>query len=332
MTAPTLDKAAVTRLVAEAAQAPSMHNAQPWSFAYTPSTRTFRLHADLSRAMLHADPSTRGLHLGCGAALLNLRVAAAHAGWRTETTLLPEPGSPTCLAAVRLTGHDRAVDDLTVLYPAIADRHTSRSPYSDRRLPADVRRALVEGARKEGAALAFPEEPHLRFVADLVRDAESYHRMDAGLEIETRSWTHRGPTAPAADGVPTEAFGPRWRSGTTALRDFAGRVPVPGRETAAFEERPQLALLTTEHDSPADWLRAGQALEHVLLLATAHGVAASFATQPLEWPDLRWAVRDPLTTAGAVQMILRLGYGPEGSRTPRRPVEQILTIDDCIDD
>ncbi|AJE83635.1 hypothetical protein SLNWT_3259 [Streptomyces albus] len=303
-----------------------MHNAQPWSFRYTPATRTFHLYADLSRAMLHADPSTRGLHLGCGAALLNLRVAAAHAGWSTATTLLPQSGSPTWLAAMRLRRH-HAVEDLTVLYPAIADRHTSRSPYTDRPLPAEVRRALVEAARKEGAGLAFPEGPHLRFVGDLVRDAESYHRMDIGLESETRSWTRRDPAAPVADGVPTEAFGPRWRSGTTAIRDFAGRVPVPGRETGAFEELPQLALLTTEHDSPADWLRAGQALERVLLLATAHGVSTSFATQPLEWTDLRWAVRDPLTTSGPVQMILRLGYGPEGTPTPRRPVDQVLIVD-----
>lgn len=49
-----------------------------------------------------ADPTTRALHVGCGAALLNLRVAAAHHGLAAATTLLPAPSDPAFLAAVRL--------------------------------------------------------------------------------------------------------------------------------------------------------------------------------------------------------------------------------------
>ncbi|GGU71063.1 hypothetical protein GCM10010211_40990 [Streptomyces albospinus] len=64
----------------------------------------------------------------------------------------------------------------------------------------------------------------------------------------------------------------------------------------------------------------------MLLLATRQGLAGSFATQPLEWPDLRRLLRDPLSGTGYVQMILRLGYGPQGPRTPRRPVDEVLTI------
>ncbi|MBU8547391.1 MULTISPECIES: hypothetical protein [Streptomyces] len=44
-------------------------------------TRTFELYADFERAMPYSDSRARGLHIGCGAALLNLRVAAAHDGW-----------------------------------------------------------------------------------------------------------------------------------------------------------------------------------------------------------------------------------------------------------
>lgn len=54
--------------------------------------------------MPHSDPDTRGLHIGCGAALLNLRVAGAHEGWNPETLLLPDPTDRTLLASVRLTG------------------------------------------------------------------------------------------------------------------------------------------------------------------------------------------------------------------------------------
>lgn len=91
------------------------------------------------------------------------------------------------------------------------------------------------------------------------------------------------------------------------------------RPTADFERHPLIAVLTTPHDTRADWLRAGQALEHALLVATSHGVKASMFSQAIEWPDLRWALRDPRDGYGYVQMLARFDYGPKGPATaPRR--------------
>lgn len=81
----------------------------------------------------------------------------------------------------------------------------------------------------------------------------------------------------------------------------------------ARESRPTIAVLTTAHDRRADWLRAGQALEHVLLLATAHGIRASLLHQALEWSDLRWALSDGRRAPGHVQMLIRLGPGVSGA-------------------
>ncbi|MGD3112555.1 Acg family FMN-binding oxidoreductase [Streptomyces sp. YGL11-2] len=327
LTHPTLDDTAVASLVADATAAPSMHNAQPWHFTYSRARRTVTLSADLDRAMPHADPTTRGLHLGCGAALLNLRAAAAHAGHRTATTLLPDPGAPAVLAAVRLDVPYEPLDvALSGLHGAIRDRHTSRHPFAERRIPDGLRAALVEAAAREGARLAFLAAPHREAVLDLVVHAEGYDRMDDGREAEQRGWTRDTSAASPVDGIPDHAFGPAKRGGAAPVRDFAGRRTVPGRAYADFEKRPQLASLSTTRDGPADWLRAGQALQRVLLLATRQGLASSFATQPLEWPDLRWLLRDPLSGTGYAQMILRLGYGPQGPCTPRRPVEEVLTI------
>ncbi|WP_274910967.1 Acg family FMN-binding oxidoreductase [Streptomyces sp. WZ-12] len=327
LTHSTLDDTAVRSLVAEAVTAPSMHNAQPWLFEYSRASRTMVLLADLDRALPLADPTTRELHLGCGAALLNLRVAAAHVGHRTVTTLLPAPRTPTLLASVRFdVPHGPLEVGLSGLHDAIRARHTSRLPFTERRIPDGLRAALVDAAAGEGAALAFLTTPHREAVLDLILHAEGYDRMDDGREVEQRGWTRDTSAASPADGIPESAFGPAKRGGAAPLRDFAGRRPIPGRPYADFEQSPQLASLSTTHDAPADWLRAGQALQRVLLLATRQGLASSFATQPLEWPDLRWLLRDPRSGAGHVQMILRLGYGPDGPSTPRRPVDEVLTI------
>lgn len=94
MLSPQLDAASVTALVEDAVTAPSMHNAQPWAFRYRPGTYTIELHGDPERAMTHSDPDGRALHLGCAAALFNLRVSAAKAGWEPVTELLPSPKIP----------------------------------------------------------------------------------------------------------------------------------------------------------------------------------------------------------------------------------------------
>ncbi|MFE0252357.1 Acg family FMN-binding oxidoreductase [Streptomyces sp. NPDC059010] len=318
----------VAALVHDAVAAPSMHNAQPWRFRYFQGTQTFELHADFDRAIPHSDPDARALHLGCGGALLNLRVAVVHDGWHPETRLLPDAADPALLASVRLTGPAGHESGLGALHPAIRQRHSSRCPFEETRIPESLREALGVAARDEGATLSFPTSWHLQDVLELVQEAEARIITDPGSQQDLARWTRiDAPSVNTADdGVPQYAFGPRKRGGRAPMRDFAGPRQVAGRDAADFEQNPQLALLSTVHDRPADWLRAGQAMERVLLLATLKGLSSSFVTQPLEWTDLRWPLRDPVTGTGYQQLVLRLGYGPKGPRTPRRPVTDVLDI------
>ncbi|MER6674104.1 nitroreductase [Streptomyces sp. NPDC000983] len=324
-----LDERTVARLVAAATAAPSMHNAQPWRFRFLTGERLVELYADPGRAMPHSDPDNRALYIGCGAALFNLRVAAAHAGLAPGTRLRPEPHDPLLLAAVHLTdpADGPPQDDLARLYPAIRQRHTSRHPFADKEVPEDVRAALRDGAALEGAQLLFPGAWHAETVLDLVRDAESRDVTDPDANEDVVRWTRLGLEADTAvDGVPEYAFGPRRRDGKAPVRDFTGRRPVADRGTAAFEHTPHLALLSTPGDGPADWLRAGQALERVLLEATLAGLATSLTSHALEDRELRLLTRDPGAGTGQVQMVLRLGYGPSGPATPRRPVAAVLDV------
>ncbi|MCK8438676.1 nitroreductase [Streptomyces sp. D2-8] len=325
-----LDEKTVTMLVAEAAAAPSMHNAQPWRFQYVADERLLLLRADLARAMPRSDPGNRALHIGCGAALLNLRVAAAHRDLVPDTRLLPEPQDPLLLAAVHLAdpgGRRLPQDDLARLHEAIRQRHTSRHPFAEKDIPEDVRTALQDAAARESAVLLFPGPWHAETVLDLVRDAESRDAMDSGARADLIRWTRLGAEADTAvDGVPEYAFGPRKRDGKAPVRDFAGRRPVADRGSTAFEHTPHLALLSTPGDTPADWLRAGQALERVLLEATLADLATSLTSHALEDRELRLLARDPGRGTGHVQMVLRLGYGPRGPATPRRPVRDVLDI------
>jgi nitroreductase len=328
VTAPTLTTSAVTAFIEAAAAAPSLHNAQPWKFRFHPGSGTLQLYADRERGLPATDPDGRGLHLGCGAALFNLRVAAVAAGREPTVRLLPDDSEPSLLAEVDLTGSASPGDPLARLQPAIHRRHTSRNPFLEDDIPAAVIDELCGAADLEGARLLFPDAWHVQSVLDLVQDAECREAGDPGVRGETARWVRTESTSEttASDGIPAAALGPGQWGASSPVRDLAGGRTVAGRGWAPFEKQPHIALLGTAQDRPVDWLRAGQALERVWLQATANGLVASLTSQPLEWPELRWAVRDPTTAMGYVQMVIRLGYGPKGQPTPRRPVAEVLDI------
>ncbi|MFJ7904696.1 Acg family FMN-binding oxidoreductase [Streptomyces sp. NPDC096198] len=328
MTAQPLDVNTVAGLVADAAAAPSLHNAQPWTFRYLRDTGVLRLYTDLERALPRTDPENRGLHVGCGAALLNLRVAAAAAGLAPVVRLLPDPAYPEFLAEAHLCGTGTSDGALARLSPAIHRRHSSRFPFREETLPPAEQETLRKAALAEGAQLLFPGAWHVQSILELVRDAEDREALAPDVREETARWANAGSSgdAGAADGIAAEAFGPRQRRTSVPVRDFAVGRPLPERGWALFETEPNIALLGTVHDGPTDWLSAGQALERVLLQATADGLVASVTSQPLEWPEIRWAVRDPVSAMAHAQMIIRLGHGPEGPASPRRAVADLLDV------
>lgn len=321
MSTPTLDATTLDKLISAAVAAPSIHNSQPWRYRLDPDTLTIEVHAAPERKLPHADPDGRALHLSVGAAVFNLRVAVAHFGWEPEVRLLPRPEEPDHLASVRLgppgPGGGRLDENL---YHALWRRHSCRFPFSDRPVPARVLRDLVAAAEGEGVRMALPTAAETSRILELTAEAEWYESANAQRRVESRSWVRDG----ARDGVPSSALGPRDTAGHMPVRDFSAPASVPRPPSAEFEPHPVVGVLSTPRDTPADWLHAGQGLESALLLATAHDLKASLLHQALEWRDLRWALNDPHGGIGHVQMLIRLGYGPEGPQTSRLPVEDVL--------
>jgi hypothetical protein len=319
MTTAALDAATLEKLISAAVAAPSIHNTQPWRYRLDPDTVTIEVRAAPERSLPHIDAAGRGLHVSVGAAVFNLRVAVTRSGWEPVVRLLPRPADPVCLAAVRLAG-PQTIRHRSDLYDALWRRHSSRFPFTGRPVPSMILSELSEAAATEGAFLTFPGPAEARRVLKLTSEAERYAGADPGRSAESRAWVRDG----RPDGLPGAALGPYDSGGRVPVRDFAGLRPGVRPPSVPFEARPVIGVLSTAHDTRADWLRAGQALEHALLVATAHRVSASLFSQAVEWPDLRWALRDPRSGHGHVQMLIRFGYGPEGPATPRRPARDAL--------
>ncbi|XUL91700.1 Acg family FMN-binding oxidoreductase [Streptomyces galilaeus] len=322
MSSTVLDVPTLETLIAASVAAPSIHNTQPWRFRLDPDTVTLEIRAVAERGLRHTDPSGRALHVSVGCALFNLRVAVAHHGWEPVTRLLPRPHETDLLATVRLAGTAR-FPTAPRLYDAVWRRHSSRFPFADRQVPASVLTELSEAAHAEGAMLDLPGPAETDRLLRLTREAEQRNTADSDRAAESRRWVH--PPNGDSLGMPPEAMGPQDFRERIPMRDFSSRRHPMTLVARPFEKRPSLAVLSTLHDRRTDWLRAGEALERVLLVATAHGVRASLLHQALEWPDLRGQLTD--SRRAHAQMVLRLGYGPQGPASPRRTARQVLRED-----
>lgn len=321
MRVPAVPRSAIEEMVAAAVAAPSLHNSQPWRFRFHDGV--FQVRGDPGRRLPASDPAARAVHLACGAATANLRIAVAAHGREPLVRLLPDPAVPTLIATVRLGGPRRLLPSDKALYAAISWRHTNRGPFQDRRLPESLREELHETARLEGANLLFPEGAERERVLDLAAEAEEAQRASPEHMTELAAWTTEQPGR--RDGVPSTAFGPPSQGGTVPLRDFA--AGGTRRKAERFEAPTQIAVLETRTDTPLDQVRAGQALQYVLLVATLHDLAASFLTQPLEDGELRRQVHDLHETMGYPQMVLRLGYPKRpASAVPRRDLSEVLEV------
>lgn len=311
----------VDGLLTTAGRAPSLHNSQPWRFRLT--TGTIELHADPDRRVPVADPNDRELRIGCGAALFNLRLALHGFGVRPLVTIMPIRSRPGLLAVVRAGGRRAGTPDQRRLLRAVPLRHTDRHPFSDAQVTRQEQYALRRAAQDESCWLHLLDDPRQRSALQrIAARAHDTQMSDPLFRAEFADWTARSSQT---RGVPAMAGGPlpepqdRW-----VLRDYSagtGDTRVAGKD---FEAEPLLAVLFAHLSGPEAEIQAGQAMQRVLLTATAEGLAASFLSHVVEVPLAREELRRLVGTTRPPQVVLRIGHGWPVVATPRRSAADIV--------
>ncbi|BDG10500.1 Acg family FMN-binding oxidoreductase [Anaeromyxobacter paludicola] len=318
---------ATRELVRLAGLAPSRHNAQPWAFEV--EGEELRLYGDPARALPVSDPAGREQLIGCGAALANLRLAAAWQGRATSCELMGGSRHDFLLARVRLEHAARPTALAARLADAIPARRTVRLAMEQRPLPRGLVSELARIAWEEGASLRPVEPSTARAVAERVAEADRRQWASAAFRAEVARWT-RPSASRSRDGIPGYARG---LSGAASwlepvrLRFARDAAAEAARDLARALGASALVALSTPEDRGADWLRAGQAMEKVLLRAAAEGLSACWLNSPLELPDLRQEVREVLGERWHPQLLFRLGADAAGTPsrpTPRRAPEELI--------
>jgi len=324
---PQLTKA-LRRAAVRATLAPSVHNTQPWRFDLTPGG--LEIHADRTRQLRLLDPHGRQLLLSCGCALFNARVALAASGYGATVERLADPARPDLVARIVIDALPGGGDaDLANLDSAIEQRRTNRRQFSEEDVPENVVAALVDAANREGAEV-FPIvrlEDRLA-TARLSQQADQLENLDPAYRAELRAWTT--DDLRREDGVPAFAV-PHVDGGSeddVPIRDFdtRGMGWLPTRTRSSLNQC--LLLLGAREDNAMAWLRAGEALERMLLEITHRGYAASPLTQVIEVARTNEQLRQELRLRMHPHVLVRVGRAPATAATRRRRLVDVITESD----
>jgi nitroreductase len=310
--------------VRTACRAPSLHNSQPWQWAF--NRGQLRLFLDPSR-VLDTDHSAREALISCGAALDHLRVAMTATGWRSHIDRLPNPNRPNHLASVEFTPMEFVTERDRRLASAIGARRTDRLPFSSVTAWHSFEDVVAGTAKRQAVHLeVIADDLHSR-LEEAAQIAESLRLYDTAYHNELSWWT-----APfeASEGIPYSAL----ISAAEGDRVGVGRVfPVPRRLERRLEipkDHAKVLLVSTDDDTRADALAAGEALSATLLECTMAGLATCPITHLTELGVTRELIRKLMEHDAVPQVLIRVGVVPVTEKvpppTPRRPLSEILRL------
>ncbi|CAM3965613.1 Acg family FMN-binding oxidoreductase [Smaragdicoccus niigatensis] len=315
----------ITKAVALASRAPSLHNSQPWRWRF--DRDGLKLYADPERLISATDSAGRELILSCGGALHHLRAAMASMGYRSFVERFPNPNDPRFLARVEFVRSGYVTDAERDRIEAIKLRRSDRSPFAP---PAGWSTFETVLRHTLGNSVLMTVMP-ANVRADLERAsslAGSMRRYDSKYHSELHWWTghvhdREGVPPQMLPSAETSAKVPIGRA-FPVLDDAQPADPESGADGAV------IVALSTDTDNLPDILRCGEAMSVVLLEATMAGYATCTVTHVVELSSSRFIVQKLVGGNVLPQVLIRIGAPPAGglqpSLTPRRSVEEILEI------
>ena len=324
------------------------HDTQPWAFAVGPEA--IEVFADRSRNLGSFDPFRREMHLGLGAAIENLTIAARAYGMSAavepaEGALTFKPDdSPIRVARVVLEPGAEARD---ALFAAIPRRHTNRGPYRRDQPVAPEELSRLAGLASGGnARLAFvAEDGARRDLGALIVEATRRIVEDAEMSADSARWFRTGRREVGAhrDGVTLDAAGvsPQMTALAKLLPDMSAKTSdaywLAMTRDVQVPTAPALGIVfVRDRLDMADAIAAGRVWQRLHLAATSAGLAAQPLNQPVERADRDRALGQPddfgrelAKFAGEpgweATFVFRLGI-PErpAPPSPRRALEEVV--------
>jgi hypothetical protein len=324
------------RALSWALLAPNPHNRQPWLVELRTAGEV-TLYVDTAKLLPATDPFNRQITIGLGCFLELMRMAASHDGQRVDITPFPDGYDDRALdarpVARAVFTADAGVTPDPLFAHALARRST-KEPYDTARpLPENMLEKLAVATTARFGGTLDPKE---------VADWRAFTREALRIEIETphtykesvdlfrigRAEVDANPDGIDFTGPVFEVLGATGMMTRESVLDTSSQAYKAGLDAVYANTDTAMGhvWLVTEGNSRPDQIATGADWLRVNLAATAAGVAFQPLSQALqEYPEMAALYRDVHARlgpqGGTVQMLARIGHGPEVAPSPRWPLE-----------
>jgi hypothetical protein len=324
------------RALSYALLAPNPHNRQPWLVDLR-EDGVVTLYADTAKLLPETDPFSRQITIGLGCFLDLMRMAASHDGQRVTITPFPDGFDDRALDSRPVARAVFAADPGVTpepLFAHVMGRRSTKEPFdTTRALPADtLDRLNAATIARFGGTLDTEEVAGWRaFTREALRiEIETPHTFRESVDLFRigRAEVDANPDGIDFTGPLFEVMSATGLFTRAAALDTASQAYKAGLDAVFANTDTAMGhvWLVTEGNSRPDQIATGADWLRVNLAATAAGVAFQPLSQALqEYPEMAALHRDLhaklAPEGGTVQMLARIGYGPEVDPSPRWPLE-----------
>jgi len=304
--------------------APNPHNRQPWEVDLSVPDQVTILR-DKSRNLPETDPYDRQLTIGMGCFIELMVMAAAKTGHRADLTMFPE-GESGPVAIAKFTQSDIAVD---LLFNQVIYRRSCKEAFEAKTISEEQAKLLSSYAE------VISERGSVETLRQITKDAMQVETHTHRTMKESADLTRIGKAEINANPDGIDLGGPFFE--TLGLLGVLTRETQMDTESTAFKSwmedyftmldtTPNYVMLKSAGNSRIDQIEVGRKWVRLNLKTTEMGLALHPVSQCLqEFEEMKphyEHVHNTFAKSGeTIQMLGRLGYGPDVGKTPRWQLE-----------
>ncbi len=320
--------------------APNPHNRQPWIIDLTGDDQV-TLYFDTDRQLPHTDPFDRQLTIGLGCFLELMTMAASANGFAVETELFPE-GEDTAGLDKRPIAHARfrpAEASPDPLWAHVPNRRSNKEPYDTTLavMPDQLNRILAAARTPAwiGGSVAAEDIAYWRDLSTkaLMIEIETPHTFQESVDLFRigKREVNANPDGIDFSGPMFETLHLTGMMTREATADTSSMAYTSGIDAVVANTESAMGHLwmVTPENTRRDQIAAGAEWLRLNLACTREGLGFQPLSQALqEYPEMSDLYAETharlAPEGGTVQMLARIGYGPEVSVSPRWPLEAKL--------
>lgn len=316
--------------------APNPHNRQPWLIRLE-GDDGLTLYFDTEKQLPHTDPFDRQLTIGLGCFLELMRMAANADGYDVDVTLFPEGADEDGLDSRPIASATfkkaNAIHD--PLFDHILSRRSNKEPFdTSRPVSTDALARILTVARQTRIGgsidtddIAFWRQLSTRALSIEIETPRTY-RESVDLMRIGKAEINANPDGIDFSGALFETLAIAGVMTREALLDPASTGFQEGRKAVLANTETAMGHLwmVTQSNTRRDQIAAGADWLRINLACTAEGLSFQPLSQALqEYPEMTELYENThqrlAPNGGTVQMLARIGYGPDVAVSPRWPIE-----------